>query len=141
ANAAPAGAPRLRDNRPTTERSTMFTIHNDANATADDQLLLGGGNDSLEDLTPDQTADLIVGLRHRPLRDVALGYIEPKELPRAREPWALLARCCASATMIFVAALLTLAAFTAAVAGKAPAETVALERARAADPATFWPGS
>ncbi|WP_416876434.1 hypothetical protein, partial [Kitasatospora sp. SC0581] len=37
ANAAPAGAPRLRDNRPTTERSTMFTIHNDANATADDQ--------------------------------------------------------------------------------------------------------
>ncbi|MFJ6775094.1 zinc-dependent metalloprotease [Kitasatospora sp. NPDC091257] len=37
ANATPPEEPRPRDNRPTTERSTMFTIHNDANATADDQ--------------------------------------------------------------------------------------------------------
>ncbi|MFJ2866881.1 DUF4192 domain-containing protein [Kitasatospora sp. NPDC087314] len=100
-----------------------------------DGLLLGGGDGTpLEDLTPGQTAELIVGLRHRPVRDVAIGYIEPDELPRARELWALLARRCASATTTFVAAPLTLAAFTAAVAGEGPAALIALERARSADP-------
>ncbi|MBO1418712.1 DUF4192 domain-containing protein [Streptomyces sp. FH025] len=100
-----------------------------------DRLLLGGGDGiPLEDLTPDQTAELTVGLGHRPLRDIALEYIEPDELPRARELWALLARRCASATTTFVAAPLTLAAFTAAVAGEVPAALLALERARSADP-------
>ncbi|MFE7532192.1 DUF4192 domain-containing protein [Kitasatospora sp. NPDC057542] len=100
-----------------------------------DRLLLGGGDGTpLESLTPGETAELIVGLRHRPLRDIAIGYIEPDELARARELWALLARRCASATTTFVAAPLTLAAFTAAVAGEFPAALVALERARAADP-------
>ncbi|MFJ6380178.1 DUF4192 family protein [Kitasatospora sp. NPDC092039] len=100
-----------------------------------DRLLLGGGDGTpLESLTPGQTAELIVGLRHRPLRDVAIGYIEPAELPRARELWALLARRCASATTTLVAAPLALAAFTAAVAGDVPAALIALQRAHTADP-------
>ncbi|MFJ4189388.1 DUF4192 domain-containing protein [Kitasatospora sp. NPDC089509] len=100
-----------------------------------DRLLLDGGDGTpLESLTPDETAELIVGLRHRPLRDVALEYIEPDELPRARELWPLLVRRCASATTTFVAAPLTLTAFTAAVAGEFPAALIALERARTADP-------
>ncbi|MFF4819889.1 DUF4192 domain-containing protein [Kitasatospora sp. NPDC001309] len=100
-----------------------------------DRLLLSGGDGTpLEGLTPGQTAELIVGLRHRPLRDIAIGYIAPDELPRARELWELLVRRCASTTTTFVVAPLTLAAFTAAVAGQGPAALIALERARNANP-------
>ncbi|WP_181970725.1 DUF4192 domain-containing protein [Kitasatospora xanthocidica] len=116
-------------------QATSFDAETERLTAILDRLLLDGGDGTpLEDLTPDQTAELIVGLRHRPLRDVALEYIEPKELPRARELWALLARRCASATTTLVAAPLTLAAFTAAVTGEVPAALIALERARKADP-------
>ncbi|MGW4891018.1 DUF4192 family protein [Kitasatospora sp. NPDC004240] len=100
-----------------------------------DRLLLGGGDGTpLTDLTPEQTAELIVGLRHRPLRDVALEYSEPSELPRARELWALLTRRCASESTTFRAAPLTLAGFAAAVAGEIPAALIALDQARTVDP-------
>ncbi|MFJ6777427.1 DUF4192 domain-containing protein, partial [Kitasatospora sp. NPDC091257] len=116
-------------------QASSFEAETDRLAGILDRLLLGGGDGTpLEDLTAEQTAELIVGLRHRPLRDVALGYIEPDELPRARDLWALLARRCASVTTTFVAPPLTFAAFAAAVAGEVPAALIALERAREADP-------
>ncbi|MFD7450331.1 DUF4192 domain-containing protein [Kitasatospora sp. NPDC059827] len=116
-------------------RASSFDAESERLTAILDRLLLGGGDGTpLEGLTPGQTAELIVGLRHRPLRDVALGYIESDELARARELWELLARRCASTTTTFVAAPLTLAAFTAAVAGEGPAALIALERARSSDP-------
>ncbi|AUY50423.1 DUF4192 domain-containing protein [Streptomyces sp. CB01881] len=115
-------------------RSTSFDAETERLTAIFDRLLLGGGDDTpLTDLTPEQTAELIVGLRHRPLRDIALGYSEPSELPRARELWALLTRCASDSTT-FAAAPLTLAGYAAAVAGEIPAALIALDRARTADP-------
>ncbi|MFI6447854.1 DUF4192 domain-containing protein [Kitasatospora sp. NPDC050543] len=116
-------------------QSTSFDAETERLAAIFDRLLLGGGDDTpLADLTPEQTAELIVGLRHKPLRDVALGYIEPSELPRARELWALLVRRCASDSTTFAAAPLTLAGYAAAVAGEIPAALISLDRARMVDP-------
>ncbi len=116
-------------------RASSFDAETERLAAIFDRLLLGGGDRTpLTDLTPEQTAELIVGLRHRPLRDVALGYTEPSELPRARELWALLVRRCASTATTFVAAPLTLAGYAAAVEGEIPAALIALDRARTAEP-------
>ncbi|WP_033355052.1 DUF4192 family protein [Kitasatospora aureofaciens] len=100
-----------------------------------DRLLLDGGDGTLlADLTPAQTAELIIALRHRPLRDIALSYTESDELARARELWELLARRCASADTILTSAPLTLAAFAAAVAGEVPAALIMLGQVRRVEP-------
>ncbi|WP_371517627.1 DUF4192 domain-containing protein [Kitasatospora sp. NBC_01300] len=125
-------AVRLRAER---VQSSSFDAETERLTAILDRLLLNGGDGTpLTDLTPEQTAELIVGLRHRPLRDVALGYIAPNELARARELWAMLARRCTSDSTTFVAPPLTLAGFAAAVAGEIPAALIATERARNADP-------
>ncbi|MFJ3793613.1 DUF4192 domain-containing protein [Kitasatospora sp. NPDC090091] len=116
-------------------RSSGFDAETERLAAIFDRLLLGGGDGTpLTDLTPEQTAELIVGLRHRPLRDIALGYSEPSKLPRARELWALLTRRCASDSTTFATAPLTLAGFAAAVDEEIPAALIALDRARTVDP-------
>ncbi|MFB8235496.1 DUF4192 family protein [Kitasatospora purpeofusca] len=100
-----------------------------------DSLLADGGDGApVTDLPPDVVADLITGLRRRHLRDIAVEYVRPSELNRARELWALLARHCDPADQKSAAPLLTLAAYTALVAKERAAAAALIRQARTADP-------
>ncbi|ROR42910.1 DUF4192 domain-containing protein [Kitasatospora cineracea] len=104
-----------------------------ARATLDRLLMDGGDGAPLSDLAPIETAELILALRHRPLRDYACQFVEPTELPRAQELWSLLARRCVSDRTVLAAAPLTLAGFTAAANGDFLSAGIALRRAVKAD--------
>lgn len=100
-----------------------------------DSLLADGGDGApVTDLDPSVVADLITGLQQRRLRDTAAEYIRPSELDRARALWALLARHRDPADLQSAVPLLTLAGYTALVAGERPVAAALLGQARAADP-------
>ncbi|GAA1981669.1 DUF4192 domain-containing protein [Kitasatospora viridis] len=85
-------------------------------------------------LTPEQSAQLIVGLLDKPSRDRAAEYAEPDELVAAQRLWRYLARRCVAPHTEYAKAPLTLLAWTSWLAGDTATSRVVLGMALELDP-------